>query len=89
MFLLTTVTAMQVDGRQDRYRVVAAGALGTEQEESMTAAPPPMIRMVGVNKHFGSLQVLKDIDLEVDRGPTSGWCSSSSTSSRTRRSRRT
>ena len=34
----------------------------------MTAAPPPMIRMVGVNKHFGSLQVLKDIDLEVDRG---------------------
>ncbi|MDQ3223071.1 MAG: ATP-binding cassette domain-containing protein, partial [Gemmatimonadota bacterium] len=27
-----------------------------------------MIRMAGVNKHFGSLQVLKDIDLEVDRG---------------------
>jgi len=104
----------------------------------MTAAPPPMIRMAGVNKYFGSLQVLKDIDLEVDRGqvvvvlgpsgsgkstlcrtinrlepidegsievdgqplparaasspgcgPTSAWCSSSSTSSRTRRSRRT
>ena len=34
----------------------------------MTAAPPPMIRMAGVNKYFGSLQVLKDIDLEVDRG---------------------
>ena len=34
----------------------------------MTAALPPMIRMVGVNKHFGSLHVLKDIDLEVDRG---------------------
>ena len=34
----------------------------------MTGAAPPMIRMVGVNKHFGSLQVLKDIDLEVDRG---------------------
>ena len=33
----------------------------------MTAAPP-MIRMARVNKHFGSLQVLKDIDLEVDRG---------------------
>ncbi|MDQ3150787.1 MAG: amino acid ABC transporter ATP-binding protein [Actinomycetota bacterium] len=27
-----------------------------------------MIRMAGVNKHFGSLHVLKDIDLEVDRG---------------------
>ncbi len=34
----------------------------------MTAAAPPMIRMAGVNKHFGSLHVLKDIDLEVDRG---------------------
>ena len=34
----------------------------------MTAAPPPMIRMAGVNKYFGSLQVLKDIDLAVDRG---------------------
>ncbi len=33
----------------------------------MTAAPP-MIRMARVNKHFGSLQVLKDIDLEVERG---------------------
>lgn len=27
-----------------------------------------MIKMVGVNKHFGDLHVLKDIDLEVDRG---------------------
>jgi glutamate transport system ATP-binding protein len=36
------------------------------------AAPPPLISTAGVNKHFGSLQVLKDIDLEVDRGPTSG-----------------
>jgi glutamate transport system ATP-binding protein len=29
---------------------------------------PPMIRMAGVNKHFGDLHVLKDIDLEVERG---------------------
>ena len=68
MFLPATVTAVHVDGRQNPYRVVAAGALDTEQEEPMTTAPPPMIRMVGVNKHFGSLHVLKDIDLEVDRG---------------------
>jgi glutamate transport system ATP-binding protein len=27
-----------------------------------------MIRMAGVNKHFGSLHVLRDIDLEVQRG---------------------
>ena len=29
---------------------------------------PPMIRMAGVNKHFGDLHVLRDIDLEVERG---------------------
>ena len=28
----------------------------------------PMISMQAVNKHFGSLHVLKDINLEVDRG---------------------
>jgi glutamate transport system ATP-binding protein len=31
-------------------------------------ADPPMIRMVGVHKHFGSLHVLRDINLEVARG---------------------
>src|SRR5438128_2578851 len=29
---------------------------------------PPMIRMAGVQKHFGSLHVLRDINLEVARG---------------------
>jgi len=29
---------------------------------------PPMIKMTGVNKHFGDLHVLKDISLEVNRG---------------------
>jgi glutamate transport system ATP-binding protein len=29
---------------------------------------PPMIRMVGVDKYFGTLHVLKDIDLEVPQG---------------------
>jgi glutamate transport system ATP-binding protein len=34
----------------------------------MTAATPPMIRMKSVDKHFGSLHVLRDINLEVDPG---------------------
>ena len=34
----------------------------------MTAATPPMIRMQSVDKHFGSLHVLRDINLEVDPG---------------------
>jgi glutamate transport system ATP-binding protein len=32
------------------------------------AAEPPMIRMIGVQKHFGSLHVLRNINLEVVRG---------------------
>jgi glutamate transport system ATP-binding protein len=32
------------------------------------APVPPMIKMVGVNKHFGDLHVLRDISLEVERG---------------------
>ncbi len=35
---------------------------------SSASADPPMIRMVGVQKHFGSLHVLRDINLEVARG---------------------
>ena len=34
----------------------------------MTTATAPMIRMQGVDKHFGSLHVLRDINLEVDTG---------------------
>ena len=34
----------------------------------MTTAIPPMIRMQSVEKHFGSLHVLRDINLEVDTG---------------------
>jgi glutamate transport system ATP-binding protein len=34
----------------------------------MTATEAPMISAVGVNKHFGDLHVLKDINLEVPRG---------------------
>lgn len=30
--------------------------------------PVPMISIKGVNKHFGALHVLKDINLDVDRG---------------------
>ena len=32
------------------------------------AVPTPMVSIKGVNKHFGNLHVLKDIDLDVDRG---------------------
>jgi glutamate transport system ATP-binding protein len=34
----------------------------------MTAATPPMIRMQAVDKHFGPLHVLRDINLEVNTG---------------------
>jgi glutamate transport system ATP-binding protein len=34
----------------------------------MTAATPPMIRMQSVDKHFGPLHVLRDINLEVEPG---------------------
>ena len=30
--------------------------------------PEPLVVLSGVNKHFGSLHVLKDVDLTVDRG---------------------
>src|SRR5690625_1554087 len=33
-----------------------------------TSAETPMIRMSAVDKYFGSLHVLKSIDLEVSRG---------------------
>ena len=34
----------------------------------MTTATPPMISMRSVDKHFGALHVLRDINLEVDAG---------------------
>ena len=34
----------------------------------MTAATPLMLRMQSVDKHFGPLHVLRDINLEVDTG---------------------
>jgi glutamate transport system ATP-binding protein len=44
----------------------------TVQEDS-AAAPAgaggqPLVRLAGVQKHFGELHVLRDIDLDVDRG---------------------
>jgi glutamate transport system ATP-binding protein len=44
----------------------------TDQSEAdaskSTPTSAPMISIKGVNKHFGSLHVLKDINMEVDRG---------------------
>ncbi len=34
----------------------------------VTSATPPLVRLSGVNKHFGDLHVLRDIELEVDKG---------------------
>ena len=34
----------------------------------MSAVEVPMVSLRGVNKHFGSLHVLRDVDLEVARG---------------------
>lgn len=45
---------------------MAVGSADTDAQAPMSAAP--MISMRGVNKHFGTLHVLKDINLEVDRG---------------------
>ena len=40
-----------------------------DQDESMSAAPPaPAIRIIGLNKWYGSFQSLRDIDLEIAAG---------------------
>jgi glutamate transport system ATP-binding protein len=39
-----------------------------DQMNSRADTAPPMIRMVGVHKHFGPLHVLRNINLEVARG---------------------
>jgi glutamate transport system ATP-binding protein len=45
------------------------GTSGSDVEMAEpTQTTAPMVSMKGVNKHFGSLHVLKDIDLDVDRG---------------------
>ena len=45
---------------------MAAGSASTDVSVPKSSAP--MISMRGVNKHFGALHVLKDINLDVDRG---------------------
>src|SRR3978361_1180432 len=47
---------------------VSSVSMQTDRSSAATPASVPMISIKGVNKHFGSLHVLKDIDLEVDRG---------------------
>ncbi len=50
-----------LDTRRDRENLGKVGPW-------LRAATVPMISIKGVNKHFGALHVLKDINLEVDRG---------------------
>ena len=40
----------------------------TEPPPRDASTSPPMVRMAGVDKHFGDLHVLRDIDLSVERG---------------------
>ena len=45
-----------------------AVSTGAEAEHRATDSAPPMISMRAVDKHFGKLHVLRDINLEVPRG---------------------
>jgi glutamate transport system ATP-binding protein len=50
-------------------RGAAIGSAGDQQVSSPGVAPgSPLVVLQGVNKHFGALHVLKDIDLTVARG---------------------
>ena len=55
-----------------RVAWVVSGRMETGASESAVNEPTPhgtpMISMKAVNKHFGDLHVLKDINLDVDRG---------------------
>ena len=48
----------------DRLRVMTA----TEQESLTAKRGEPLVVLAGVQKHFGSLHALKDIELTVTRG---------------------
>ncbi|MGY2063246.1 ATP-binding cassette domain-containing protein, partial [Nocardia gipuzkoensis] len=46
----------------------ATPGTATDPSTTATAAAPPMIAMRKVDKHFGALHVLQDINLEVPKG---------------------
>ncbi|GEC99147.1 arginine ABC transporter ATP-binding protein [Kocuria varians] len=49
-------------------RSAADDAAPADRAHRTERGDAPLVRMKGVNKHFGDLHVLKDIDLEVARG---------------------
>ncbi len=49
-------------------RSAADDAAPADRAHRTERGAAPLVRMKGVNKHFGDLHVLKDIDLEVARG---------------------
>src|SRR3712207_1444539 len=53
--------------RDGRGRVSPPGALRVCRVTSRTAGEP-LVRLSGVDKWFGELHVLQDIDLSIDRG---------------------
>jgi glutamate transport system ATP-binding protein len=44
------------------------GASPSEASSTVDAPAPPMVSLHGVNKHFGQLHVLRNVDLDVQRG---------------------
>ncbi|TAL20824.1 MAG: amino acid ABC transporter ATP-binding protein [Frankiales bacterium] len=65
-------TGWSRSGARTAYRSASpvATAIGSARDLQVTASPTvqPLVVLEGVNKHFGSLHVLKDIDLTVARG---------------------
>ncbi len=47
---------------------MTSAAAGTDRPSEEAGTASSMISMTGVNKHFGSLHVLQDIELEIPRG---------------------
>ena len=47
---------------------MTSAAAGTDRPSEKSGTTSSMISMNGVNKHFGSLHVLQDINLEIPRG---------------------
>src|SRR5215475_6674915 len=57
-----------IGSADSRWRERALGSGNMTTDEAAPGGVGPLVVMENVNKHFGHLHVLKDIDLTVDRG---------------------
>src|SRR5215475_9928782 len=57
-----------IGSADSRWRERALGSGNMTTDEAAPGGVGPLVVMENVNKHFGHLHVLKDIDLRVDRG---------------------